>query len=180
MRIISGRFRGKKIEAPAYLPVRPTTDFAKTGLFNILSHKINLNDIHILDLYAGTGNMTYEFLSRGAKHVTAVDNNKSCTAFISSTLQKLKITNARVITSDALLYLANCKESYDIIFADPPYHSSPVNEIANAVMQYGLLLPDGLLIIEHSSDLHSTENAYLLETRRYGAVAFSIFVADKK
>ncbi|HNR49809.1 MAG TPA: RsmD family RNA methyltransferase [Bacteroidia bacterium] len=177
MRIISGKFRGKKIEAPLELPVRPTTDFAKTGLFNILSFQKNLASCTVLDLYSGTGNITYEFISRGVKDITSVDYHKGCTAFIISTLKKLNADNSQVITSDALEWLENCHQQYDIIFADPPYENSPVKELVNIIFSNHLLKTDGLLIIEHSSNMKPVTNPEADETRKYGAVAFSIFAS---
>lgn len=177
MRIISGKFRGKKIEAPHELPVRPTTDFAKTGLFNILSFRKNLADCKVLDLYAGTGNITYEFISRGVKHITSVDYHKGCTSFITSTLKKLNADNSQVITSDTLEWLENCHQQYDIIFADPPYENSPVAELVNIIFNNHLLKTDGLLIIEHSSNIKHVTNPVADEIRKYGAVAFSIFAS---
>lgn len=177
MRIISGKFRGKKIEAPHELPVRPTTDFAKTGLFNILSFRKNLTGCTVLDLYAGTGNITYEFISRGVEHITSVDYHKGCTSFITSTLKKLNADNSQVITSDALEWMENCRQQYDIIFADPPYENSPVAELVNIIFSNHLLKTDGLLIIEHSSNIKPVTNPVADEIRKYGAVAFSIFAS---
>ncbi|MBS1765690.1 MAG: 16S rRNA (guanine(966)-N(2))-methyltransferase RsmD [Bacteroidetes bacterium] len=177
MRIISGKFRGKKIEAPPQLPVRPTTDFAKTGLFNILSFRKNLAGSTVLDLFAGTGNITYEFISRGVAHITSVDHSKTCTTFITSTLRKLNAENAEVITDDALKFLEECHQQFDILFADPPYQNSPVAEIVKIVFSRHLLKPEGLLIVEHSSSEKQVTEPMADEMRKYGAVAFSIFVA---
>ena len=179
MRIISGRLRGKKITAPDSLPVRPTTDFAKTGLFNILSNHLSFSTIAALDLYCGTGNISYELISRGAKSVTAVDSDKRCVAFVQKTFNDIHAENAKAKQSDALDFLEQCSRPFDLIFANPPFNLNPVQEIAEIVYRKKLLTAQGLLVIEHCSEMQAPKSDNLLETRTYGAVAFSIFVAEK-
>lgn len=176
MRIISGSFRGKIIEAPHTLPVRPTTDFAKTALFNILSNHFELENCTVLDLYAGTGNISYEFISRGALSTMSIDNNAQCVNFIRATAEKLKANNMSVVKADCLKYICECKTAYDIIFADPPYNSTPFEKLVEHVFECKLLKPNGWLVLEHSSKKELPIKTYWKETRVYGAVAFSIFV----
>jgi 16S rRNA (guanine966-N2)-methyltransferase len=179
VRIISGRLRGKKIIAPQTLPVRPTTDFAKTGLFNILSNRISWPNTTALDLFAGTGNISYEMISRGVANITAVDLDKRCVAFIQKTFDDIHAINTSVIHSDALEFLDQCTSTFDLIFADPPFAESPVNDLVSLVFNKKLLRKNGLLVIEHSSDMSFTIPEYIPEKRTYGAVSFSIFVAEK-
>ncbi len=179
MRIISGRLRGKKITAPDNLPVRPTTDFAKTGLFNILSNHLNFSTVTALDLFTGTGNISYELISRGVKNVTAVDADKRCIAFVQKIFNEIHAENAEATQSDALEFLEQCSRTFDLIFADPPFNSNPIQDIVEIVFRKKLLTSPGLLIIEHSSEMQAPKSDNLLETRTYGAVAFSIFVAEK-
>ncbi len=176
MRIISGSCRGKIIEAPKHLPVRPTTDFAKTALFNILNSHFDLSQCEVLDLYAGTGNISYEFLSRGAKEVISVDVELSCKKFIQSTNNKLGFKNAEVVKSDCIKFLSHTEKKFNLIFADPPFAQTPIGELVAKVFDRNLLRPSGWFILEHSSKLNLPEIIQFKETRFYGAVAFSIFV----
>ena len=121
MRIISGKFRGKQIHPPSGLPVRPTTDFAKEGLFNILNNLVDIEELKILDLFAGTGSISYEFFSRDCLEVTAVDNNPKCVAFIERTAESMKAENLNAIRADAFRFIQFPGTAYNLIFADPPY-----------------------------------------------------------
>jgi 16S rRNA (guanine966-N2)-methyltransferase len=176
VRIISGTFRGKIIEAPNTLPVRPTTDFAKTALFNIFSNHFDLASCTVLDLYAGTGNITYEFISRGALQTVSVDINAQCVNFMRTTAEKLKATNMSVVKADCLKYLGESTSPYNIIFADPPYDATPFEKLVQLVFERKLLKPGGWLVLEHSSKQELPIKTNWKETRVYGAVAFSIFV----
>ena len=120
MRIISGQYKGKRLQAPKKLPVRPTTDMAKEALFNILNNEYTFSRISVLDLFAGTGNISYEFASRGTQQITAIDAHYACVSFIKSTAKTLDF-NIETIKSDVFSYLEKVKRSTDIIFADPPY-----------------------------------------------------------
>lgn len=121
MRIIRGTHRGRKITAPANLPVRPTTDLAKESLFNILDNHVYFEDLKVLDLYSGTGSIAYEFASRESKLVVAVDINPKCVAFIQETSTRLAFDNLKVVRSSSIGFLNHCKDKFDLIFADPPY-----------------------------------------------------------
>jgi len=151
VRIISGQFRGKKLIAPSNLPVRPTTDFAKTGLFNILNNYYSFEKIAVLDLYAGTGNLSFEFASRGCSDITAIDKDSHCCSYMNKTAQQLNISsNLKVLQSDVLTYLSNSKKQADIIIADPPYAETPASELVNLIFENQLLKPNGVFILEHS------------------------------
>lgn len=176
MRIISGQFRGKKLIAPGNLPVRPTTDFAKTGLFNILNNYYSFEKISFLDLYAGTGNLSFEFASRGCSKITAIDKDSNCCSYINKTAQQLNISQfIQVLRSDVLTYLHNCKTPTDIIIADPPYAETPALELVNLIFDHQLLKPNGVFILEHSSDVDFSQLPHYLQTRKYGIVSFTFF-----
>lgn len=176
MRIISGKHRGKRIRAPKHLAVRPTTDLAKEALFNILNNSFYWNECTILDLYAGTGNISFEFASRGAPEVTAVDKDSKSAAFIAETAKILQLP-IRVIKSEVQKFLSKATGKYEIIFADPPYNMTVENfaRIPYQVFERALLTDGGVLIIEHSkhTDLSDLDN--FSESRRYGGSVFSFF-----
>lgn len=175
MRIISGKYKGRKLNPPANLPVRPTTDFAKTGLFNILSSRLKYEELECLDLYAGTGNISLELISRGVKSVIAVDKNSSCLRFISDVSGKLGITNLQTIRSEAISFILNNDHSYDLVFADPPFDSTEKQLLVDTVFERGLLKGQGYLIVEHASSDHFTDLNNFRFEKRYGHVAFSFF-----
>lgn len=178
MRIISGTYKGKRLVAPKKLPVRPTTDMAKEGLFNILNHHYQFSAITVLDLFAGTGNISYEFASRGAISVTAVDAHYACLGFIKSTAKELDFP-IDTIKSDVYHFLEKAPGSYDIIFADPPYdfETDQFAKIAELVFTKELLKPDGVLIVEHSKHTNLEEQEHFSHSRRYGGSVFSFFSA---
>ena len=178
MRIISGSHRGKKIKAPDNLPVRPTTDFAKESLFNILNNYFYFDGVSVLDLFAGTGNISYEFAARGATSVISVDNNISCANFIEQTAQSLSFDNLKVVNSDAIAYLKRISQQFNIIFADPPYDWGNYMTIPELVFEKQLLLPDGFLVIEHSSLIDFQTHPKFYQLRNYGKVHFSIFAEN--
>lgn len=178
MRIISGTFRGKTILAPDHLPVRPTTDFAKTGLFNILASRFpSFQSMSVADLFAGTGSLTYEFYSRGCTEITAVDHHQACIRFISETLRRMNApTTVRAVRSDALDWLKKTTGNYTVIVADPPFAETPAEEITDLVKTRALLSPGGVLIIEHAPDRDLGGIAGFTERRKYGQVCFSFFM----
>lgn len=175
MRVISGTYRSKIITAPADLPVRPTTDFAKTGLFNILQSNYNFHLLNVLDLFSGTGNISYEFISRGCKSLVAVDNNSMCTNFIRTTFDKLNITIAQVKRKDAVHFLQETHQTFDIIFADPPYDLTIIEELHNIIFEKQLLTKKGMFVFEHESSKDYNEMPFFTAKRKYGTVAFSFF-----
>ena len=175
MRIIHGSLQGRKIIAPKNLPVRPTTDFAKEGLFNFLDNTIHFENIKVLDLFSGTGNITYEFASRGAGDITSVDDNYHCVTFIRKTIEKFGLENVKVIKNDVFRFLGFCRESYDLIFADPPYDLLRTTLIPKIVFEKNLLNKGGFLVVEHSDQTNLSDSTHFVEKRTYGKVNFSIF-----
>lgn len=175
MRIISGIRKGKRLTAPSSLPVRPTTDFAKEALFNILNNHFDFEDVTVLDLFAGTGNISYEFASRGALDIISVDSNQACINFIQKTASSLEFHQIKAIRADALQFISRYKMSADIIFADPPFDFERVNEIPEIVFQNHLLKPQGLLVVEHSIKTSMSAHVNFVEVRKYGSVCFSFF-----
>ncbi|WP_421824593.1 RsmD family RNA methyltransferase [Flagellimonas oceanensis] len=176
MRIISGKYKGKRLTAPKKLPVRPTTDMAKEALFNILNNRFYFDEIKVLDLFSGTGNISYEFASRGVENITAVDGFQGCVRYISKTAQELGFS-INTIKSDVFKYLQGSADKFDLIFADPPYdfETEQFLEIANLVFEKELLLEDGVLIIEHSEHTDLSEHPKFSEQRKYGGSIFSFF-----
>jgi 16S rRNA (guanine966-N2)-methyltransferase len=174
MRIISGIFKGRRIDAPSNLPVRPTTDIAKEGLFNWLNNRIDFEGIDVMDLFFGTGNISLEFLSRGALHITAVDKNPECVRFLADITRKMDLFNIKIFNADVFIALERVKEKFDVIFADPPYDFPKYQQLLSEILNKDILKVDGLLIIEHPKEV-SFEHPFLLNTRKYGKVHFSIF-----
>ena len=175
MRIISGQFKGKIISPPSNLPSRPTTDFAKTGLFNIINNYYHFESLKVLDLYGGTGNISLEFISRGAKTVTYVEKNYNCLRFIKTETEKLKIDNFIAIKSDVQSFLKSIGEKFDLIFADPPYDTEDAADVVKKVFDLNLLNENGMLIVEHSNRQNLNELSNHKDTRKYGNVCFSFF-----
>ncbi len=176
MRIISGKHKGRRIHAPKKLPVRPTKDMAKEGLFNILNHRYSFRQLDVLDLFAGTGSISYEFASRGAQYIVAVDSFYGCVKFIRETAEQFDMP-IQSVKSDALAYLKKIETSFDIIFADPPYATDhkEFELMVITVFERGLLKPDGTLIVEHSKHTDLTELKYFEMSRSYGGSVFSFF-----
>lgn len=176
MRIISGKYKGKRLNAPKKLPVRPTTDMAKEALFNIINNSYYFEDIAVLDLFSGTGNISFEFASRGTTSIKAIDGNASCVQFISKTAKELNF-DIEVVKSDAFKFLARTTSSYELIFADPPYNLEfdKFSTIAELVFSNDLLAEEGLLIIEHSEQTDLSKLDHFSEKRKYGSSIFSFF-----
>lgn len=176
MRIISGIHKGKRLIAPRNLPVRPTTDFAKEGLFNILRNRYDLGSVSVLDLFAGTGNISFEFASRGADRVTAVDRHSGCIKYIFKTAGELDMT-ITTVKLDVIKFLQRQSATYDIIFADPPYdiNKEVLAKIADLVVEKSLLNEEGVLIMEHPKHIDLSELNSFSESRKYGGSVFSFF-----
>lgn len=179
MRIISGKHKGRRLTAPNNLPVRPTKDMAKEALFNILNNRYYFPDLKVLDLFSGTGNISFEFASREVAQITAVDLNAGCVNYIDKISNQLEL-EIGTIKSDVFSFLAKHTQKYDIIFADPFYDMEKMDfaKIPALIFDRDLLLKDGILIIEHSKRTNLSDLPNFLEERKYGGSAFSFFERD--
>ncbi len=175
MRIISGKYRGRQIHPPTNFRARPTTDFAREGLFNILGNHFDFNEVKVLDLFSGTGSIGFEFASRGAIMVEMVEKNFIHAEFIKKTIKTLGEENARAIKSDAMIYVDKIKLSFDIIFADPPYDMKGTEAIPDAIFKKDILLPGGWFILEHSAAYNFSQHKHYIQQKKYGSVHFSFF-----
>ncbi|MDR0667759.1 MAG: RsmD family RNA methyltransferase [Prevotellaceae bacterium] len=175
MRIISGTFRGKTIVPPNGFKARPTTDFAKESLFNILANRYRFDDLCALDLFAGTGSIGLELASRGCRHIEAVEMNALHAAFIKKTGAELGFSQLHVVRLNVFDFLVLCKARYDLIVADPPYDLAGIETLPERLTG-DILKPGGCLVLEHSARYDFSTRPYFTERRRYGAVHFSFFV----
>jgi 16S rRNA (guanine(966)-N(2))-methyltransferase RsmD len=175
VRIISGTYRGKQIHPPRNFSARPTTDFAKESLFNILAHQFDLASLDVLDLFAGTGSITYEFASRGVRSVVAIEMNPLHFKFIQRTCNELEMEQVSVIREDAFRYLKKPYLSFDIIFADPPYDHPGLGELPDLVFSTEILSQEGLFILEHPGNYSFTAHPRFFQHRKYGGVNLTLF-----
>lgn len=176
MRIIGGKLRGKTILPPPSFKARPTTDFAREALFNVLDSEYEFDDLKVLDLFGGTGAISYEFVSRGAGHVWTVEMNPVHAAFISSEAKKLGIQNSlTVVRHNVFDFLPLCTEKFDIVFADPPYALEDLDTIPDRVLRKGIIHPGGYLILEHGDEHSFTSHPLFTKEKKYGRVHFSFF-----
>ncbi|NEU08317.1 methyltransferase domain-containing protein [Flavihumibacter sp. R14] len=175
MRIIGGRLKGLRINPPANLPVRPTTDLAKEALFNILYNQFDFEDIRVLDLFSGTGNISLEFASRGVPEVVAVDRDFGCFNYLKKISKELKVETIKLYKADVFKFLELETEPFDLIFADPPYDLTRIPEIAKVVFDRALVKEGGYLIIEHPSMKKLDNHPNFKEQRLYGSSSFSFF-----
>ena len=178
MRIVSGKYKGRIFNPPKNITARPTTDFAKENLFNILENRLDFDGLSALDLFAGTGNISFELVSRGCDKVTAVEKNYRHIQFIKQVSQQLEIKNLSVLKKDAFKYLHTQPGPFDIIFADPPYQLSGIENLPQIIFQGNLLQPGGIFILEHDRHLKFSDSTNLSEQRKYGTVHFSFFPAE--
>ncbi|MGL2994487.1 RsmD family RNA methyltransferase [Flavobacterium sp. TSSA_36] len=176
MRIISGKYKGRRIQPPKNLPVRPTTDMSKEALFNVLNNHFNFEGLKILDLFSGTGNISYEFASRGSYPITSVDGDFGCIKFIKQIAAEYDFTIAAT-KSDVFKFLENCKTTYDIIFADPPYglDQATFEKVVLLIFEKNLLNEDGMMIIEHSKYTKMNHLDNFSFQKSYGGSFFSFF-----
>ena len=176
MRIISGKFKGRRITTPKNLPVRPTTDMSKEALFNVLNNHFNFEDLKVLDLFSGTGNISYEFASRGSDNITSVDGDFGCVKFIKQTAVEFDF-NIAAVKSDVLQFIERCNASYDIIFADPPYgfEQSVFEKIVVSIFKKNLLNAEGMMVIEHSKYTKLNHLEHYSFQKNYGGSVFSFF-----
>jgi len=176
MRIIAGKLRGRRLNPPANLPVRPTTDMARESLFNILNNYVDYEECSVMDLFAGTGAVSLEFISRGAKEVTSVDINNACTEYIKSAARQLQVDGLiHVVRADVFDFLKRAYKKFDIIFADPPYALENLSTLPQMVFDKQLLNDDGIFILEHPKEFSFEEHPFFWQHRAYGKVNFSFF-----
>ncbi|MGN6212995.1 RsmD family RNA methyltransferase [Parafilimonas sp.] len=176
MRIISGSLGGRKIHPPSKMPyTRPTTDVAKEGLFNILQTRINFDGAKTLDLFGGTGSISYELASRGASNLTIVEKDAAMYAFIKKNIELLKIENAQVLKMDVFNFLAACNEQYDFIFSGPPYALNTIDELPKIIVEKNLIAEDGFFVLEHTPRNDYDKYKGFSFKRNYGTTLFSFF-----
>ena len=175
MRIISGIFRGRQIRPPGNFKARPTTDFAKENLFNILIHQYNIDDMDVLDLFSGTGSISYEFASRGARSVLALEMAPLHYRFIQETCRSMSMDQVTVIRADAFRYLRKPTHSFDIIFADPPFDHPGLAELPDLLLSTEVLNNEGIFILEHPGSYSFTAHPRFQQHRKYGGVNFTFF-----
>ena len=175
MRIVGGKYKGRHFTPGKKFSARPTTDMAKESLFNILQNSIDFEAIKVLDLFAGTGSISFEFASRGCTDITAVEINFGHVAFIKETINKLQEQHVRVIKTNAFVFAEHYHEQYDLIFADPPYDMPKFGDVPDLVLKNNLLKEDGLFILEHSGAYDFSKHPRFKDLRRYGSVHFTFF-----
>lgn len=162
-------------------PTRPTTDISKEGLFNILMNRVDFESVRMLDLFGGTGNHTWEFLSRGCTDVTYVDKYRGCIAFAKKTMAELGYEDElRIVPMDVARYIKTCGQSYDYIFAGPPYPLVWLDKIPDMIYEHGLVADGGLFVLEHNPDHDFTDHPYYLEQRNYGQTIFAFFGSESR
>ena len=181
MRIISGKYKGRRITTPKNLPVRPTTDMSKEALFNVLNNHFNFSELKVLDLFSGTGNISYEFGSRGSESITAIDGDMGCVNFIKKTAKEFDL-NITAIKSDVFKFLEKHKGTYDIIFADPPYgiEQKEFEKLILLVFENELLNEEGMLIVEHSKHTKLDHMMHFSFQKNYGGSVFSFYEFESK
>ena len=175
MRIIGGKYGGRRFIPPSVFRARPTTDFARESLFNILNNRIDFEEIYVLDLFAGTGSISYEFASRGAREVHLVEQDKKHIAGIRHIIKDIGFTNIKAIHLDVKAYLKICRMKYDIVFADPPYDLKWLKNIPDIILSSGIISEGGSLILEHPGNIRFNDHKSFFKLRSYGGVNFSFF-----
>lgn len=176
MRIISGKLGGRRIQPPAQMPhTRPTTDIAKEGLFNVIQNNLDIETLDTLDLFGGTGSISFELASRGARKQVVVEKDPQMHRFITSSAQKLGLDHLQVINMDVFKYIRTCNQSFDFIFAGPPYALAEIDELPRLVFAHELLKPGGWFILEHTPRNDYQRFPFFRTERKYGTTLFSIF-----
>ena len=177
MRIISGELGGRRFSPPANMPhTRPTTDIAKEGLFNILHNNLEMEELKTLDLFGGTGSISYELYSRGVQDLTIVEKDPAMHAFIKKTAAELGIASINVVCSDVFKYMQQCNEQYDFIFAGPPYALTTIDDLPKIIFDKALLKENGWFVLEHTPRNDYKNFPFYRTERKYGTTIFSIFV----
>lgn len=176
MRVISGIYKGRRFDIPSTFKARPTTDFAKENLFNVLTGYIDFDEnVTALDLFAGTGSISLELLSRGCGRVISVERDMQHYAFIRKVMAEIKADEWFPVKGDVFRYIGKCRETFDFIFADPPYALKELESIPSKIFEYKLLKPNGLFVLEHGKDRTFDTDLHFVEHRSYGSVNFSFF-----
>ena len=175
MRVITGIYKGRHFDVPRSFKARPTTDFAKENIFNVINGYVDLDGAQALDLFAGTGSISLELLSRGCQPVVSVELDRDHAAFIRECMKKIGTNNNILIRGDVFRFVKSCKQQFDIIFADPPYALEQLPELPQMILERGLLKPGGLLVFEHGKKNDFSQLPGFVEHRAYGSVNFSLF-----
>ena len=178
MRIISGKHKGYRLNQPHFDPTRPTTDFAKEALFNVINNHFNFDNIKVLDLFAGTGAISYEFASRGCTDITSIELHKKCVEFIKKTSEHLKLEGHKILQMDVFSFIENGRQQFDVIFAGPPYPLPNLASLPDVVFEHHLVEGEGWFILEHNPKYNFEEHPKFWKKRQYGTTIFSIFVND--
>jgi 16S rRNA (guanine(966)-N(2))-methyltransferase RsmD len=177
MRIVSGTFGGRRFNPPAGIPARPTTELAREGLFNMLGNQIDFDGLKTLDLFAGTGSISYELASRGAAELWLVERDPTSVQFIDKTATALGISEKlHVIRNDAFKFLKSTTETYDLIFSDPPYALQNMDELPKLVFEKKMLMPGGIFVMEHTHRNDYQKHPYFQRIKNYGTTVFSFFI----
>jgi 16S rRNA (guanine(966)-N(2))-methyltransferase RsmD len=179
MRIISGRYKSRRFEAPKNFKARPTTDFAKENIFNVIGNLIDLEDTIALDLFSGTGSIAFELISRGCKEVVCVEKDPAHYAFIKKVQTTLAAENLTPLKTDAFKYITSTRQTFDFIFADPPYALPTLSKIPEMIFSYHLLKPESVFIMEHPQEHDFSQLPFFVQRRVYGAVNFSVFAIEQ-
>ena len=175
MRIISGKYKGRHFDIPRSFKARPTTDFAKENLFNILNNMIDFEETKALDLFSGTGSISLELLSRGCQEVTSIEMDSLHFSFLKKSQAALGDTNWRIVRDDVFRFIRRCTAQYDLIFADPPYALKELKEIPDMILSGNILKEGGLFIFEHGKDYDFSQHPRFVRHIAYGSVNFSFF-----
>ncbi len=175
MRIVTGIYKGRHFEIPRSFKARPTTDFAKESIFNVLNGYIDFEDATALDLFAGTGSISLELLSRGCASVVSVELDRDHARFISDCMKKIGTEKNILIRGDVFRFLKSCHQQFDFIFADPPYSLPELPKIPSLIFEYGLLKENGIFVFEHGKHNDFSDHPNFIEHRNYGSVNFSVF-----
>jgi 16S rRNA (guanine966-N2)-methyltransferase len=181
MRIIGGEHGGRKFNPPTNMPyTRPTTDIAKEGLFNILQHNLDFEELKTLDLFGGTGNISYELASRGVTDLTVVEKDAAMYEFIKKTAATLKLENFKLLKMDVFKFIQNCTERFDFIFAGPPYALTNIDDLPKMIFEKRLLNKDGWFVLEHTPRNDYKSFPYFKSERNYGTTVFSTFAENRE
>lgn len=180
MRIIGGEHGGRKLNPPTKMPyTRPTTDIAKEGLFNVLQHKLDFEELKTLDLFGGTGSISYELASRGVTDLTIVEKDSQMYEFIKKTSIDLRIENLKTVKMDVFKFITGCTERFDFIFAGPPYALTTIDELPKLIFEKKLLNKNGWFVLEHTPRNDYKQFPYYKSEKNYGTTIFSIFIEDR-